>query len=313
MLRLLLLSMLLAPAALAQEGVVSSAETDQAEYAYGETIELRYTITNTTDEPITLRSSSGSCSAGFTFGSFATPGEGGACTLDERPWEFGPGGSWTWVWQIIPSEHGVPETSGEQSITASFNGRFGFEGSLPATSMFEAPQYLGGRIIVRLNDGYTLEDVQGVADTLNAVVIETSGYSVLWEISGTTIQEAVATYSDDPRFDYVEIWREIDYGARYTTEAEDFPAVPEAALTAARPNPFAAATSFALTMPEAGPVRVEVFDVLGRRVAVLHDGPLAAGVEHGFTFHAAALPAGVYVVRASGDGFAQSRRVTLAR
>ncbi len=55
-----------------------------------------------------------------------------------------------------------------------------------------------------------------------------------------------------------------------------------------------------------------MFDLLGRRVAVLHDGPLTAA-EHTFAFHASTLPAGVYVVRATGEGFAETRRVTLTR
>lgn len=310
MLRLLLISFLLAPAALAQGGLVSSAETDKAEYAYGETIELRYTITNTSDETITVTSMSGSCAAGFTYGSFVSLDWVEACTTDERPWEFGPGGSWIWTWHIIPNEHGVPETSGEQTVTAHFEG---YGNTFPATATFEAPQYLGGRISLSLAEGYTMEDVQDVADALNAVVITAGSTSALWEISGVTIQEAVATYGGDPRFERFEIWRLIDYAVRYAVDAEGVSAVAEAALTAAHPNPFAAATSFTLSVPEAGPVRVEVFDVLGRRVALLHDGPLAAGAEHGFTFRASALPAGAYVVRAAGEGFTLSRRLTLAR
>jgi hypothetical protein len=40
-------------------------------------------------------------------------------------------------------------------------------------------------------------------------------------------------------------------------------------------------------------VRLAVYDVLGRAVAVLHEGPLAAGTAR------LALPAGVYIMRAT--------------
>ena len=312
--RLLLLSLLFFPlATLAQDGVVSSAETDRAEYAYGETIELRYTITNESDTALTLVASSGSCQVGFTFGSFFTPGEGGGCTLIEVHLDFAPHSSRTWVWQIVPNEHGVPGVSGEQTITAYFDGAFGNVGSFPATTTLTAPQYLGGRLSLRLADGLTLDDVQDVIDALNAVIIEGPPF-YLWEIEGTTLSDAIAAYASDPRFQYIEIRRPIDFSnVIYTDDEEGVPPPTDPALTAAHPNPFAASTSFALTVPTSGATRVEVFDVLCRRVAVLHDGPLAAGPEHHFTLHAAALPSGLYVVRASGEGFTQTRRVTLSR
>ena len=59
-------------------------------------------------------------------------------------------------------------------------------------------------------------------------------------------------------------------------------------------------------------VRVEAFDALGRSVAVLHDGPLAAGQTARLALDAGALPSGVYVVRVAGESFVTSRRVSVA-
>ena len=73
------------------------------------------------------------------------------------------------------------------------------------------------------------------------------------------------------------------------------PAPDVLALTAS-PNPTAGATAVSLTLPVAGEARVAIFDALGRRVAVLHDGPLSAG-RHTLALDAAVLPAGAYVVR----------------
>ncbi len=83
------------------------------------------------------------------------------------------------------------------------------------------------------------------------------------------------------------------------------------ALTAS-PNPASDALTLTLTLPEAGAATVEAFDALGRRVALLHDGPLAAG-EHRLRLDAAALPAGLYVVRAAAGLAVVTRRVTLLR
>jgi hypothetical protein len=59
-------------------------------------------------------------------------------------------------------------------------------------------------------------------------------------------------------------------------------------------------------------VRLEVFDLLGRRVAVLVDEVLQAGSHStGLTIHA--LPSGTYVIRlAAGDEVATTR-LTLLR
>jgi len=84
------------------------------------------------------------------------------------------------------------------------------------------------------------------------------------------------------------------------------------ALSPARPNPFGDATAVTLTTTEAQPVRVEAFDALGRRVAVLHDGVLTAG-PHTLRFDAAGLPDGVYLVRARGAHATALQRVTRLR
>jgi hypothetical protein len=84
-------------------------------------------------------------------------------------------------------------------------------------------------------------------------------------------------------------------------------------LTVAGPNPFTARTAVALALDTEQEVRVELFDLLGRRVATLHDGALAAGVPHRIEVGAADLPSGAYVVRATGDTFSISERITVAR
>lgn len=79
------------------------------------------------------------------------------------------------------------------------------------------------------------------------------------------------------------------------------------------PNPFAPRAQFTLAVAEPQHVRVELYNLLGQRMAVLHDGPLQARTEHRFTLDGRALTSGMYLVRATGETFAATRRATLIR
>lgn len=95
------------------------------------------------------------------------------------------------------------------------------------------------------------------------------------------------------------------------TATEERPgADPGLAINGSWPNPFEGETSLSLSVGHAQHVVVSVFDVLGRRVAVLHDGLLEAGREQVVPFDASALPAGVYLVEAAGTDSRSTRIVT---
>ncbi len=79
------------------------------------------------------------------------------------------------------------------------------------------------------------------------------------------------------------------------------------------PNPTAGGARLALRVDRAQAVRADLFDVAGRRVAAIYEGPAGPGAELTLTVSGAGLPAGVYVVRVVGETFEASRRVVLAR
>lgn len=58
---------------------------------------------------------------------------------------------------------------------------------------------------------------------------------------------------------------------------------------------------------------MEVYDALGRRVAVLLQGEMAAHQSRAFVFDAAALLSDVYVIRAVGTRFVAMQPVVLAK
>jgi len=89
------------------------------------------------------------------------------------------------------------------------------------------------------------------------------------------------------------------------------------ALLPAYPNPFNPATTVAFTLPREGRVRLEVFDVAGRRVQTLVDGMLGAGrhdvIWDGLDHAGRNQSSGVYFARLQVDGFEQTRKLTLVR
>ncbi len=84
------------------------------------------------------------------------------------------------------------------------------------------------------------------------------------------------------------------------------------ALGASYPNPATGEATVPFSLREAAHVRLTVFDVLGREVALLADGPLEAG-EHTVAFDGRALPSGAYFLRLDVAGSAQTRPLTLLR
>ena len=72
----------------------------------------------------------------------------------------------------------------------------------------------------------------------------------------------------------------------------------EFVLQAAYPNPFNPETTIQYDIPELAAIRLAVYDLLGREVAVLVDKVVSAG-KHTTTFDAGHLPSGSYISRLS--------------
>ncbi|HLA62821.1 MAG TPA: T9SS type A sorting domain-containing protein, partial [Rhodothermales bacterium] len=78
------------------------------------------------------------------------------------------------------------------------------------------------------------------------------------------------------------------------------------------PNPVLGSGVVRYVLPEASRVRVSVYDVLGREVAVLMDGEQGAG-RYDVALDAARLAPGAYLVRLTAGEATLVRRVTVAR
>ncbi len=82
-------------------------------------------------------------------------------------------------------------------------------------------------------------------------------------------------------------------------------------LTLTGANPFAEGTALRVDVAAAQDVRAELFDLLGRRVATLLDGTVAASAV--IAVDGRLLAPGAYVVRVEGEGWQALQRVTLVR
>ena len=83
------------------------------------------------------------------------------------------------------------------------------------------------------------------------------------------------------------------------------------------PNPFAQATTVEYALPERRAVTLAVYDVLGRRVAVLARGEQPAGFHQvqwdGRSADGGRVASGVYLLRLQAGAYAATQRLTLVR
>jgi hypothetical protein len=78
------------------------------------------------------------------------------------------------------------------------------------------------------------------------------------------------------------------------------------------PNPFNAATTIEYALPQAAAVRLEVFDIVGQRIATLVDGPQPAGY-HRATWNAGGQSSGIYFVKLRAGNRAATGKMTLVK
>ncbi|MFU8860743.1 MAG: S8 family serine peptidase [Cyclonatronaceae bacterium] len=78
------------------------------------------------------------------------------------------------------------------------------------------------------------------------------------------------------------------------------------------PNPFNPATVITYALPEASPVRLSVYNMLGQEVAILVNEHKGAG-RFEARFDAAAFPSGVYIYAISAGSFRTSRMMVLVK
>jgi hypothetical protein len=94
--------------------------------------------------------------------------------------------------------------------------------------------------------------------------------------------------------------------------APEHPELPLQFSLAAYPNPFNPSTQLEFVLPEAGPVRLTIFDAMGREAAALLKNDFTRGI-HRITFEGSHLPSGLYFARLTTASAAVTTKLVLLK
>jgi beta-glucanase (GH16 family) len=109
--------------------------------------------------------------------------------------------------------------------------------------------------------------------------------------------------------DYVRVYQD----AGITDGVGDAAEVPATyALQQNYPNPFNPSTVIQYSIPTAGPVQLDIFNVLGSRVSTLVDSRMNAGT-YAIEWDARTVPSGVYFYRIQAGSFTATKRLIVQK
>jgi hypothetical protein len=129
---------------------------------------------------------------------------------------------------------------------------------------------------------------------------EAQSYSFLDRTATGKVQYRLKQIDFDGQFEYSNVI-EVDAGL-----PKQF------ALEQNYPNPFNPTTTIRYQLPAASQVKLEVFDVLGKKVMVLVNTRQEAG-EYNITLNAVNLSSGVYFYRLQSGNFVQTKKMMLVK
>jgi len=103
------------------------------------------------------------------------------------------------------------------------------------------------------------------------------------------------------------------FGFNGATTAVYEPPKPQTLSLTCYPNPFNAEVRIRLCMPDAGDVKIDIYDISGKLIDCIHKSKLTAGWHELVWRPRISVPSGVYLLRISAGGEAVVRRVVLVR
>ena len=153
--------------------------------------------------------------------------------------------------------------------------------------------------------------------------LNTSEQARVWEIisfipgHGTTTEPQYYSFTDDKinSGKYKYRLRQIDYDGtfEYTDELEVEINIPlKFVLEQNYPNPFNPSTKIKYSLPEAGNIKLTIYNSVGEEVSVLAEGFMEQG-QYEITFDATNLPSGIYFYKLQYGNFLIVKKMMLMK
>jgi hypothetical protein len=137
------------------------------------------------------------------------------------------------------------------------------------------------------------------------------------EGAGTTTEPQNYTYVDKTveTGKYIYRLKQLDFDGRYEYSDEvevDVNGVLSFNLEQNYPNPFNPSTIIKYSVPEAGNIRLSVYNTVGEEIAILANGYSQSGFFE-VTFDASNLPSGVYMYKLQSENSVQFKKMMLLK
>ena len=216
----------------------------------------------------------------------------------------------TYYWRVM---------SGNQSQASNYSQARSFRTGWPAPPTLLAPVGIANvsrtPTFVWKKSGGTSYRARVTNWVTRAVAIDTTVFDTTFTSSRildayTNYHWVVSASNDYGASDWSS---EVAFRTEVATLVERDGSMPtEFALSQNYPNPFNPATNLEFRIPVSGFVRLSIYDVLGRELAVLVNGELRPGI-YTVRWDASAVPSGVYFYRLVTSEGSQTRRMTLVK
>ncbi len=192
-----------------------------------------------------------------------------------------------------------------QTVTANYNVQYKLTGVTPYStvagsgSFFDSAATMSFAIASRrfVSGGTTFffHGWNGVgAGAYTSIDSSGADSAVTWKLVGPIVEQAY--------------WNDVPIGIHNISVEVPI----EYALLQNYPNPFNPTTNIRFDLPKSGFVKLVVYDMLGKEVAILLDKNLQAA-RYVVDFNASELPSGIYFYKLQADNFTSIKKMTLIK
>lgn len=147
-------------------------------------------------------------------------------------------------------------------------------------------------------------------ETLELRFYDAAGRPVALQITPVLDGTACTSCNADFVYEHDGLYVVSEVEISTPTDAGAGLAITQPAVKSPYPNPARGAATLEIALPAAEPVRVTLFDVLGREVRRLSERPLPAGMSR-LQVDTQGLASGSYLLRVEGESFADTRALVV--